>query len=166
MTSSADKLFKPIDDKLVARLMPKVTPRLAAVGECLEWSGAKTKTGYGIVSLHKYGNFRVHRVAYVAANGEIPPGLVIDHLCKNRACCNAQHMEAVTASENSHRTAKGVCGRGHIVAGYNKYMHTNGQRFRCRECLMINSRKNSVRRRARRALARAMRNEESQTNGS
>src|SRR3546814_15830673 len=29
--------------------------------------------------------------------------LVIDHLCRNRACCNPAHMEAVTRAENLRR---------------------------------------------------------------
>jgi hypothetical protein len=51
------------------------------------WEGGKTKMVYP------------HRVAYEHFKGEIPEGLTIDHLCKNKACCNPEHLEAVTRRE-------------------------------------------------------------------
>lgn len=37
-----------------------------------------------------------HRRAWEAANGPVPDGLVLDHLCRNRWCCNPTHLEPVT----------------------------------------------------------------------
>lgn len=57
-----------------------------------------------------YGRFRVggrqayaHRVAYELRNGPIPPGLTIDHLCRNKMCVNPAHLEPVTLRENALR---------------------------------------------------------------
>jgi hypothetical protein len=36
-----------------------------------------------------------------AWNGKkIPKGMVIDHLCGNKACFNPEHIECVTSAEN------------------------------------------------------------------
>jgi len=35
--------------------------------------------------------------------GEIPKGLVIDHLCNIKKCVNPEHLEAVTYGENTQR---------------------------------------------------------------
>ena len=45
----------------------------------------------------------VHRLTWEAVHGRIPDGLTIDHLCFNRRCINLDHLEVVTASENTRR---------------------------------------------------------------
>ena len=44
-----------------------------------------------------------HRLMYEVVKGPIPNGLTIDHLCRVRNCCNPDHLEAVTQSENVKR---------------------------------------------------------------
>lgn len=68
-------------------------------GECQVWTGAKVRNGYGVVSYNGKREL-AHRVAYELSNGTIPDGLVIDHVCHNRACVNAAHLRAVTQKQN------------------------------------------------------------------
>lgn len=66
--------------------------------ECWPWRGAIQSKGYGMV-----GHRLVHRVVYELVHGPIPAGLTIDHLCRNRACANPSHLEAVTMKVNYDR---------------------------------------------------------------
>lgn len=47
-----------------------------------------------------------HCVAYIRANGPIPEGHHIDHLCRVTACINPAHLEAVLPRENVRRTSR------------------------------------------------------------
>jgi hypothetical protein len=69
---------------------------------CLVWQAALNSQGYGQF-VHDGRTQSAHRLAYVEANGPIPDGLQIDHLCRVRSCVNPEHLEAVTASENNRR---------------------------------------------------------------
>ena len=62
-----------------------------------------------------------HRWAWEQVRGQIPKGLVVDHLCRVRWCCNPDHMELVTNRENILRgispaadhARKTTCSKGH-----------------------------------------------------
>lgn len=51
----------------------------------------------------KKAYLRVHMVRYAAVHGALEDGLVHDHLCRHRPCCNPAHLEAVTIAENNRR---------------------------------------------------------------
>ena len=69
---------------------------------CRIWIGGRNKQGYGVYAI-KRKSYGAYRVAFELDNGPIPPGLVIDHLCRNVACVNPRHMEIVTQKENVMR---------------------------------------------------------------
>lgn len=78
----------------------------AGPDECWPFTGAY-RNGYGALGSGRRdeGIVYAHRVAYLDHVGPIPEGYQIDHLCRNRPCCNPQHLEAVTQLENLRRQA-------------------------------------------------------------
>ncbi|MGN6757145.1 MAG: HNH endonuclease [Thermomicrobiales bacterium] len=114
--------------------------------DCWEWQACRNQSGYGIFSVSSsQRTARAHRVAYEIEYGPIPAGLVLDHLCRNRACCNPSHMEVVTRGENCRRGVSPSvramhehrCMRGHILTPETAYYVQNrrGERVaRCRIC--------------------------------
>jgi hypothetical protein len=104
---------------------------------CWFWSGYLDKDGYGIYGTgSKYGTTRAHRIAYTFLVGPIPEGLTLDHLCRNRSCCNPAHLEPVTTQVNTHRcmrTQRDCCVNGHPYTEENIRIDSRGHRV-CREC--------------------------------
>jgi hypothetical protein len=71
--------------------------------DCWEWRGSRNPRGYGKIS-NKGKLLGAHRVSYEIHKGQIPDGLEIDHLCRNRWCVNPDHLEAVSHAANLHRS--------------------------------------------------------------
>jgi len=84
-----------------------------------------------------------HRVSYERAKGKIRPELDADHICRNRWCVNADHLEAVTHKVNLLRGAAPMiaihlsetCGKGHARNEENIYWRKDRPgAWNCRAC--------------------------------
>ena len=118
--------------------------------ECWIWQRAKQGAGYGHLWSPMLRRTQLaHRVSYESANGPISDGLTLDHRCRNRACCNPDHLDPVTMAVNLMRgegpsainARKTMCPQGHSYDD-EKNCRTNKSGGRhCRACQRIRASK-------------------------
>lgn len=72
--------------------------------DCWEWVSTTTPAGYVRVRWAGKKQY-LHRLSYNIFKGLIPKNLFVDHICRNRACCNPQHLRLVTTKQNAENQA-------------------------------------------------------------
>ncbi len=143
----------PID---LAFVGPRLGRFLVVTETCWEWTGQRSKDGYGILLVPdgKGGQRRerVHRLVYRLLVGPIGP-FPLHHkvdVCGNRACARPDHLEPLNDEDHGHAHRKPECPKGHPLSGDNLLVKPDG-RHRCRTCT---NERNKARRRAKSTFAR------------
>jgi hypothetical protein len=72
----------------------------SAESDCWLWKSAKCQKGYGLFWFDGRPR-KAHRMSYELYVGQIPEGMVIDHLCCVRDCVNPKHLRVTTSRENT-----------------------------------------------------------------
>lgn len=90
-----------LDDRLPLRLQTMLTPEPNC--GCWLYVG-RWNSGNCYAKCSWEGRDRMlHIVVYELIVGPVPPGLLLDHLCRVRWCSNPYHMEPVTVGVNTRR---------------------------------------------------------------
>ncbi|MEV8638093.1 HNH endonuclease [Streptosporangium sp. NPDC051023] len=112
---------------------------------CWLWDKPHPDSGYG-----QFAGGTAHRWSYEFFRTDIPDGLDIDHLCRNRACVNPWHFDPVPTAVNVLRgegpsainARKTHCIRGHAFTVANTYVPPKRPRSRgCRACRRLQAAK-------------------------
>lgn len=110
-------------DALAARTAPQ--------GDCAVWTGSLFPAGYGQIRVDGKP-MRAHRFAWENANGPIPDGMLVDHICHNRACVRVEHLRLATHAENesnrSGATASSATGVRNVSPHRDGYVVAVGRR--------------------------------------
>jgi len=109
---------------------------------------AVTKLGWPVSK-----SILVHRLSWMYYKGNMPDGMVLDHLChdpatceggntcQHRRCVNPDHLQLITASENNTKTVRVLkfkthCKNGHkLLNNVYEYNSKQGTRRGCATCL-------------------------------
>ncbi|PZE23874.1 HNH endonuclease signature motif containing protein [Curtobacterium sp. MCBD17_028] len=74
-----------------------------------------------------------HRAAWTAANGPVPVGMTLDHICRERRCVNVEHLRLLSNFENGRRNTGvdfplGQCAHGHGDEHLRTYTRSGGKK--------------------------------------
>lgn len=93
----------PMSETEYARFISKTEK----IGDCLNFTGCLDKDGYGSF-FFRCKDRRAHRVVYWHHFGDIPPKMVVNHVCGNRACVEITHLRLATIRENTLRESNSI----------------------------------------------------------
>lgn len=99
MSVSNEDLLEELTAASIENLGPRFWAKVDWDGDCWLWTAFRRPTGYGLFAFDGKTQ-SVHRLTFAEANGPIPDGLVIDHMCHNTGCLRPSHLRLTTAKQN------------------------------------------------------------------
>lgn len=108
---------------------------------CWLWVGSLYKNGYGKLTIN-HKTYLVHRLTWKRERGDVPDGLELDHLRRQRACRSPYHLEPKTRQANVLAGAAptagvartNICLKGHELTPDNIYWRPDGKGRTCYTC--------------------------------
>lgn len=99
---------------------------------CWLWNGP-LRRGYGMWPRNQKA---AHRMMFEKHVGPIPDGFEIHHVCRNRACVNPAHLQALSVADHFKAHRGEFCKAGlHLMSPDNVYVPPDGRNRRnCRAC--------------------------------
>lgn len=120
--------------------------KITESGDCWIWLGAVSNSGYGSFWSDNKSKL-AHRWSYSFFRGDLLGDLHLDHLCRNKLCCNPEHLDPVTNKINISRGLLGdlyvrpkSCSRGHLFDDQNTYISKKTGKATCRRCHALRQR--------------------------
>ena len=102
--SNMEEFYKECQEKLIKN------SKLCENGECILWTGAVSRGGYGNFRYldpgdRRYKTHSAHRVSLMlkVKNFNVSPRLHASHLCNNKLCVNAEHIRFEPSQVNCQR---------------------------------------------------------------
>ncbi len=113
---------------------------------CWNWTAAISKAGYGVFGFGSNTIKYAHRVSLHYSRVSLKPGMVVDHICRNKKCVNPAHLRQVTRRVNviennsscvTKNASKSFCVRGHEFTPLNtRLVSKRGRNNPMRVCLL------------------------------
>lgn len=122
-----------LDYNSITALPEKFWDKVEKTNSCWFWKG-KIDDGYG--RFYISGNFYgVHQLSLrVLKNEHLQSDFVVDHMCGKRSCCNPEHLQQITRSQNTLKRVKkkdtSICVNGHPLTGEDALVHISERRTR------------------------------------
>lgn len=104
-------MIAPVKSDFPSDLESYLFGRITRAGGCWLWNGAKSATGYGVLTW-KRKTYRAHRFSWAVANGRHPKGMLL-HSCDVKPCVNPNHLREGSHAENMREAVdRGMHRRG------------------------------------------------------
>jgi hypothetical protein len=138
-------------DEQLKKIIDRIEPQESG---CWWYPAVPDNKGYAITRIGwpVTKGSRIHRLSWIFYKGDIPEGMVIDHMCHDpkeceggntcihRRCVNPDHLQLVSSADNSKKTVRILKYKTHCKRGHNlednimEYNTKKGKRQACKLC--------------------------------